>query len=214
MARNATLSYNYNNTVRQIDLYVNTLAQPHRLTGASAQSRLAKQFYPRAYAPGNMTVEGVCRNEREYQQLALFIRQHHRVLINTANPIMFTRAGTTGYNRLLRLNVPSEGILYRGYIENFSVSKRGVFNVAPPFEFEFVVIFDPHAKAITPSTLVRQFYQDLGYKITPPFETPIDGWIGRGELPATLPDLRNVISSPWDAPDPRRPSNYEGGSYD
>ncbi len=73
--------------------------------------------YPRAYAPGNLTVKGVCQSQTSYHELSLFLRKHQVALINSPVTDRFARlstGNTSGFHRLLQLSIPTEGVLVRG----------------------------------------------------------------------------------------------------
>ena len=170
-SHNCTLSYTVNGTLHGFALWVMELAQPHNLSGSSSQSKHKKMFYPKAYAPGNLSVSGRVRDERELQKLAYYIRAHQRQLINTPFDERFSRINTNngGYKRLMRIAVPSEGISIRGWIDTFSIAKKGYPNVAPEFKFDFFVIFDDTATDIGISSRVKKYYDmDLGVSLRSP----------------------------------------------
>lgn len=159
-ATNAYLEYEADGTVYHHALIIESLTQPLSVTGSTSQGRLSRQFYPRAHSPGDIQVTGRCLSQTEYQQLALYIRQHQRTLINTPGTIMFNRTDTNsvGYRRLMKLWVYREGILVRGFIPRFTISKRGVFDPAPQYNFNFTVVFDPYAENIQISQNIRKYY--------------------------------------------------------
>lgn len=155
---NAYILYRFNKRQHIKRLWVMQLEQAHQLQGNSAQSRFTRHFYPRSYAPGAMQVTGRCRTEKEYQELARFIRTHQRRLITS--PYNFARLAhnAKGYQLLMKLGIPDEGVSLRGWIPNFNLSKRGVFNPAPEFTFQFDIAFDPHSTPIEVSHALRKWY--------------------------------------------------------
>lgn len=150
-ANNGYLEYEVDGTRFRHLLYIDSITQPQALTGTSVQSRMTRRFYPRSHMPGDITVTGRCLSQTEYQKLGLFIRKHQRAMINTPPGIVFHKLNTTnpGYRRLMKLYVYREGVLVRGFIERFTISKRGVFDPAPQFTFSFKVIYDPNSSDIT-----------------------------------------------------------------
>jgi hypothetical protein len=141
---NGRISYSNAGNKYVHNLWVNVVSQSLGLSGQSAQSRLRKVFYPRANQVGNLKIEGQCQSQTDYQELALFIKKHQRILLSAPYTDLYTRQSTKneGPNRLIRLEVPSEGIYARGFIESFSISKKGFFEPAPNYEFELVIVFD------------------------------------------------------------------------
>jgi hypothetical protein len=164
---NATLEYEADGNTNSLPLYVNVITQPFALGGSTAQGRLSRQFYPRAHSPGDITVEGQCLSQSDLQSLGLFIREHQRAMVVTPNNLMFNRISTKsqGYRRLMQLWIDGEGILVRGFVPQFTVSKRGVFDPSPKYSFTFTVIFDPHAENIRISSDITKNYNDA-YSIT------------------------------------------------
>ena len=193
--RNASLSYTIDSTNFRQELFVMDLEQTHELSGTTAQSRLYRQFYPRAYAPGDMKVSGRCRSQEEYQQLGLFIREHQRRLLDSPANVMFNRADLTnpGYQRLLRLSVPSEGIILRGYVQRFTISKRGVHDPAPEYSFDFVVVFDPHAIDIEASSVIQQYFTEVDRAVAPVVSRR---GIAEQKDPSDDPSIIDIIDMP------------------
>lgn len=134
--------------------------QPLMLSGSSAQSRTRKHFYPRSHAPGDINVRGRCESQHHYQRLAQFIRKHQREMVSMPPNERFTRINTTnpGYHRLLRLSIPHEPLYVRGWIEDFSITKRGVHDPAPQYSFNFFVVFDQSARDIGISHRIQKYY--------------------------------------------------------
>lgn len=158
--QNAYLQYEADGATHTLFLYVDVVAQPLSVTGSTAQARLSRQFYPRAHSPGDITIQGRCLTQSDLQRLGLFVRQHQRTLINTPGSILFNRINTSsqGYRRLMKLYVAREGILVRGFIPRFTIEKRGVFDPAPKYTFNFTVVFDPYAENIGVSAATRKYY--------------------------------------------------------
>jgi hypothetical protein len=135
------LSYN-DGELRSFVLWINELSQEHSLNLTSPQSRLNKQHYPRSYAPGDMSVSGQCPSQEDYQRLSLFIREHQQKLIGS--PGNYFIKGQVGYDLLLQLDVASERISLKGFISSFKISKKGVFDPAPKYVFNFTPLVDTY----------------------------------------------------------------------
>lgn len=160
--KNALLSYEVEGIKQTHKLWVMKVSQDNRLSGAKHQSRIKAHFYPRAHAPGNMMLSGRCHSQEDYQQLAKFIRIHHRHIINAPDTEMFHRFdnGNPGYLRLLRLSIPSENIYIRGWVDTFMIQKKGVFEPAPEFQLSFFIVFDHLAQNFAISHRIRQYYDN------------------------------------------------------
>ncbi|MBA3756774.1 MAG: hypothetical protein H0X02_11335 [Nitrosomonas sp.] len=158
---NATLSYKVSGHNHTFKLWVMEIEQPHMLSGQPYQSRTKRHFYPRSYAPGDIAVSGRCTSQENYQRLSLFIRKHQRAVLNVPATERFARVNTSapGYQRLMRLSIPSEQLLVRGWIDNFSFTKSGVFAPAPEFKFSFFVVFDNTARDIGISHRIKKYYE-------------------------------------------------------
>lgn len=159
--RGAYLEYEADGKRYQHPMWVTEISQTHALSGSQQQGRLSRQFYPRGYMPGDYAVQGICRNQKEYQQLALFIRRHHRDLINVPSTEVFSQLdiNAPGYRRLLKFSLASEGILGRGFISTFTISKRGVMEPAPKFAFNFRAVFDAHSTNLHISRALTEYYK-------------------------------------------------------
>lgn len=145
------------------DLWVTTITQPYSLIGTEQQSRLTKHFYPHGFNLGALTVTGVCQSQEDLQALARFVRTHQQALINQPPDELFI-PHQNGISRLLSLAIPTEGIAnLGGFIGEFQLSKKGVFDPAPQYTFDFVVILDPHTRDYTLShALVKWSESALG----------------------------------------------------
>jgi hypothetical protein len=159
---NGFLQYKANGVTNQFSFYIERMSQPFTLSGASAQTRLRKQFFPRGYSPGNLSITGRVTSQDALQGLAKFIRDHHVTLVNTPGSMAFTRldSKTPGYNRLMFLYVVGEGISYRGWIPRFTINKKGVFEPAPQFTLDFFSVFDQHATNIYTSKRIQKLWWD------------------------------------------------------
>jgi len=160
MARNAHFSYTADGANHSIDLYIEEMSQSFDLSGTTAQTRLHRQFFPRGYSPGNLSMTARATSQDEYQTFARFVRDHQVTMVNTPGHMAFTSLDTNspGYQRLLRLYIDAEGILYRGWIPSFTMRKEGVMAPAPSFTVDFFVVFDSHATNIFASRQVQKLW--------------------------------------------------------
>lgn len=143
MAHNwGTLTYVADGNLHSHDIFITSIAQPHTLTGDTAQSKNMRHFYPRSHMPGDIAVTGFCKSQASYQELAYFIRHHQRLLLNTPNDIRYQFPNSNDSRRLMRLDVPTENNHWGGFIKTFGMTKKGVFVPAPTYTFNFVVVFD------------------------------------------------------------------------
>lgn len=192
MPRNGHLLYTADGVTKSFDFYIEKFSQPLSLTGSQAQTRLSRQFYPRGFSPGNGQITARATSQDSYQRFSKFVRDHHVVMINTPSKMAFTRTDTAspGYNRLMRLVIDGEGILWRGWIPSFTLTKKGVMEPAPQFSFEFFMVFDTHANNIYVSNqIVKLWWQQ---KVTPPVQ--VSG--GKVEaMPSDNPSLKIVKSA-------------------
>jgi len=159
---NASLSYT-TDTLNTINLWVDKIDQPIQLSTQKHQSRKYAMVYPRAYAPGNITVNGVCQSNAKYHELSLFLRKHQVALINSPVTDRFARlssGNTSGFRRLLQLSIPTEGVLVRGWVDAFSVVNKGHFEPAPTYSFSFFVVFDQMSEDIGISHTIRAVYNE------------------------------------------------------
>jgi hypothetical protein len=153
---------NENPPLQSHNINITSIEQPLSLDGATAQSRKFRQFYPRAHMPGDITVNGICQSQEEYQRLAYFIRHNQWAILGTPTG-NFQRQNQVAVNRMLLLDVPTENNHWRGYIKTFGMTKKGVHDPAPTYTFSFVVIFDDLSENFGISSRVRQYYNS-GHK--------------------------------------------------
>jgi len=156
-SRNGHLTYSSDGIGKSFDIYIEKLSQPLQLTGTTAQLRLQRQFYPRAFSPGNASITARATSQDDMQSFSKFIRDHHLQLVNTPGSVAFTTAdqSSAGFQRLLQLQVDGEDILWNGWVPNFTMQKKGVMEPAPQFNFTFYVVFDQHSTNIMDSRVAR-----------------------------------------------------------
>lgn len=139
------------------NITITSLSQQLQLEGSTAQSRRMRHFYPRAHMPGDIVVEGICRSQDEYQQLAYFIRHNQWAILGTPNG-NFQRFDNIASQRLLKLDVPTENNHWRGFVKNFGMTKKGVFQPAPTYSFNLFVVWDDLKENIGISSRMRKYY--------------------------------------------------------
>lgn len=188
------LSYNLGagNASNTFDLWIDSITQSNSLSGNSSQSRLTKHFYPHAHMPGDYVLEGTASSQKDYQNLAIYIRNHQVAMMNQPVDESFTRVAGAGFRRLLTLSVPSEGLWIRGFVPRFTLTKRGVFEPAPKFTFNFFVVFDSHSTDIRLSSEIRKYFtggfdsavvRDTPQNDTPTVTAPPGGFAANKPLP-------------------------------
>lgn len=172
---------NLEGNLTHFNLWVMEYSQPHHLAGSDAQSKLYKHFYPRSYAPGNITVKGRVPDQEVYDNLAKYIRSHHELLMDPRV------SGASNLNSgtqlpLFSFGVPSEGIAVQGFIVNFEAGAKR-WNVAPEFTFDFTVIKDLHStnSDITPGFAKRRIWSGQ--------------WIEKGDTISTVSDPSDPSNS-------------------
>lgn len=140
---------------RQYRFWLTNLDQTHSLAGEVRQSLLWQHFYARSYAPSLLSVQGRVRTQAQYDDLAEFVRAHQRQLVlqpgrNNADDSSLA---------LMRLDIPSEGLYYAGWVKSFPGGAKR-FNPAPPFTFQFEVINDRHSSNsnLVPSSAIRSVW--------------------------------------------------------
>jgi len=166
---NGTLSFYKDNVHYVHTLWVETLSQPHQINGSGHQSMHMNHWYPKSYAPGNISLTVRCKHQADYQHLANFIRLHHRLLLETPGLRFSSRKGTTGLRHLMFLRVPSERIECHGWVPTFTLNKKGVFDPAPQCTFDFFVAIDPFSSDPLISHQIREWWNPAKMKPTDPF---------------------------------------------
>lgn len=124
-------------------LWVTKIKQINKLEGKYGQSLLTRHFYPRSFGYGNLQITGIAGSsldptsnemidgQQTYQNLAQFIREHQTTLVSQLD--LFN-------NYLMNLQIFAEGIYVRGFVDKFTLTKRGVFEPAPEYNFEFIIV--------------------------------------------------------------------------
>ena len=166
---NGSLSFWRQNKLHAHSLWVTALAWPQQINGSRSQSMHQAHWYPRSYQPGNLSVTIRCRTQLDYQHLANFVRLHHRNMLETPGLRFSGKANSVGLRHLLLIRIPSEAITIRGWIPSFTITKRGVFEVAPEYTFEFFCAIDPYSSDPIISHQIRQWWNSAKMKPTDPF---------------------------------------------
>jgi hypothetical protein len=161
---NATFSFYANNKHFIHTLWVEQLEQPHQVTGSRHQSLHVNHWYPKSYAPGNLTITVRCSSQRDYQHLANFIRRHHRLMLETPGLRFSGKANSTGLRHLLLFRMPSENLTLRGWVPTFTLTKRGVFDPAPQYPIGFFVAIDPLSSNPIISHQIREYWNPAKMK--------------------------------------------------
>ena len=144
-------------TTSIIDLYVTEVNYGYAIEGEEHTSKYYSRFYPTSAVLRDVTVNGIARDEREYEDLAFWIR-------NVQSDI------ARGYISHMGLRVPATGIDIWGHIPMFNVSIGGYGNPVPvgiQYQFRMVIIKDKtDPKSVLSSnvgTVVAGFYNDNPY---------------------------------------------------
>lgn len=155
--RTGYISY-YSDKLYSQSLWVTNINQQNSLDGQSYQSKFTRHFYPRYYSPGEYTITCIASSQELYQQVAQFVRAHHKVLSSytlnatNQNPNIIS-------NTFMNLIIPFEQINVMGFIENFKLTKRGVYDPAPSFSFGFIPLQDKTSKNNTGiSQIIQRYY--------------------------------------------------------
>lgn len=115
-----------------IDLYLTEVTYGYGVEGQEYTSKYYIRFYPTSAYLRNIKVTGICRDEREYEDLSFWIRSVQSDIARA-------------YISFMGLRVPSTGVDVLGFIPKFSTSLGGYGNPVPvgiPYQFEITVIKD------------------------------------------------------------------------
>ena len=166
---NGFLSYlpvNSNQVLSQ-PLWVTKIGQDNQLQGVTHQSPTTRHFYPRSYAPGVISITAQAASQVEYQTIAVFIRAHQEMMITGGIVQIYTSASqVSGYQHLLQLIIPEEGMYLQGWINQFALIKKGVFDPAPIFQFGYNIARDYHSTNVEISHALRQWFTASNTDIT------------------------------------------------
>lgn len=189
---NGSLSFYRNRKHYVHTLWITELEQPHQINGRRVQSVHQAHWYPRSYAPGDISVTIRCRTQEDYQRLANLARFHHQTMLETPGLRFSGRAGTTGLRHLMLLRVPSEALTIRGWIPSFTITKRGVFDPAPLCTFTFFPAIDPYSSNPIISHQIRDWARLKGKPVKNPFAIDPD----KGKPNRT--EDNNIVGNPGD----------------
>lgn len=172
---NGSLSFYRNNKLYVHTLWITEIAQEHNITGKRAQSMHVAHWYPKSYAPGDIQITVRCRTQKDYQRLANLVHFHHHTMLETPGLRFSGRRNSTGLRHLMLLRVPSESLTIHGWIPTFTLTKRGVFDPAPQYQFGFFAAIDPYSSNPIISHQIREYWNPK--KMVPtkdPFATDPD----------------------------------------
>lgn len=193
VAKNGHLQYTVDGKLTTFDFYIEQAVRPMTLTGSSVQTRLHREFFPRGYSPGNTTITARATSQDGLQEFAKFVRNHQVTMVNTPGSMSFTVPdnSSVGFQRLMQLSVDGEGIVYRGWIPSFTLTKKGVMEPAPQFTFDFFLVFDQHSTNIITSRQIEKLWWAQAGSPTLP---------NKSAIPApsitNTPDLARIIDDP------------------
>lgn len=154
MGQWGTLQYT-STSLQQHPIMITSFSQSQELDGETKQSRTGRFFYPRSHMPGDIAIEGICSSQDEYQELALFVRKHQRLMLTVKR---ISQLQDDDVAKLLTLDIPTEQVRVRGFIKQFGMVKKGVFVPAPTYTFNFLVVLDNTARNIGISNRVKRYY--------------------------------------------------------
>lgn len=186
---NGSFSFYRNDKHHVHTLWIEAISQPHQVTGSRAQSVHQSHWYPRSYAPGDISITIRCRTQLDYQHLANFVRLHHRLMLETPGLRFSGRANSIGLRHLMLFRLPTEFITVRGWIPTFRIAKRGVFDPAPQVEIPFFTAIDPYSSDPIISHQIREWWNSKKMKPTNPYDIdPDQGKPNRSEDALIRPD--------------------------
>lgn len=161
---NGSLSFFKDGTHYVHTLWITSIEQPHQITGTRKQSKHVAHWYPKSYAPGDLSVTIRNRTQRDYQRLANLVRLHHKMMTDTPGMRFSNKSGSTGRRHLMFLQIPSEDIYVRGWISTFTLTKKGVHDVAPEYTFSFFTAFDLYSSDPIISHQIREWWNPAKMK--------------------------------------------------
>lgn len=187
---NAGLSFYRKNVQYLHTLWVTEIEQPHTMNGSRHQSAHVAHWYPRSYQPGDLSVTIRCRTQADYQRLTNMVRLHHRTMMEIPGLRFSGRANSTGLRHLLRFHLPSESINVHGWIPSWTLTKKGVHEVAPEYTFNFFTAIDPYSSDPIVSHQIREYWNPSKMKPeADPFAVdPDQGKPGRDDFQVNPPD--------------------------
>jgi len=154
-----SLSYQYKSITRVFRFWPEIVEQGQTLAGSTAQSQFFNHFYAKGHAPQPVGITGRVRDQDMYDDLASYIRAHQILLVSTRGSNNPDTSAARFQLPLMTLRIPSEGLVYSGWIDRFEGGARR-FNVAPQFSFSFTSIEDRHSTndKIVPSHALRSVF--------------------------------------------------------
>jgi hypothetical protein len=121
-----------NATNSRFDLWITEAKYGYSAIGPSAVSKYYSRTYTHSFKLTPASIQGVCRDENEYDDLGDFIREGQI-------------AASQNHENVFRLYIPGAKIDYIGMIEDFqggfNANNRGI-PLAPKFNFDFTIFKD------------------------------------------------------------------------
>lgn len=138
----------------RFDLWITEANYGYSAIGPTAVSKYYTRTYTHSFKLTPASIQGICRDENEYDDLADFIREGQIAI--SQNP-----------ENVFRLYVPGAKIDYIGVVESFQGgfigNNRGV-PVAPQFKFDFTIFKDLNDNVqqtgVTAKTVISNFDTD------------------------------------------------------
>lgn len=138
----------------RFDLWITEATYGYSAVGPTAVSKYYTRTYTHSFKLTPASVQGICRDENEYDDLADFIREGQIAV--SQNP-----------ENVFRLYIPGAKIDYIGVIESFQggiISNNKGLPVAPRFKFDFTIFKDLNDNVqqtgMTASTIIYNFDTD------------------------------------------------------
>lgn len=174
-----------------VDLYIHEINYGYAVEGEDHVSKYYSRFYPTSAVLRDVSVNGIARDEREYEDLTYWVR-------NVQSDI------ARGYVSYMGLRVPATGVNIWGYIPEFNVNIGGYGNPIPvgiQYQFQMVVIkdlTDPESKlANNVGSAIVGFYNESPYWKAQIADFSKDWYVNQAlaQLKDTGKEIRNTSQS-------------------
>ena len=196
------------------NLYIISASYGYEIQGSEAFSKFYQRYYPISSVIRKATIQGIARNEYEYEDLAYWIRTAQYELAK-------------GSLDFMGLYIPATGINAYGFIPKFVVSlgdtegrNPNPVPVAIPYEFDFIITEDA-TDPITNGKFGTTMQQSASY---PVYNTLNQYWISGNTMgPATWSSIQGEytnglnaansfggITNVVNAPNPSKFTNLSG----
>jgi hypothetical protein len=133
-----------------MELYIISASYAYEIQGSEAFSKFYQRYYPISSVIRKATIQGIARNEYEYEDLAYWIRTAQYELAK-------------GSLDFMGLYIPATGINAYGFIPKFSISLGDTTGANPnpipagiPYEFDFVITEDTTDQASAKFATIMQ----------------------------------------------------------